>query len=138
MILRLAQMGELEGADPDDNLVTFLAGIFRSVRFGASSAHGRANVARFNYFLEQGAFARDSASGTWRADPARMRAASDSLSSLILRLQGDGDLEGVRALMARYGTIGAELQGDLDRLAAAGIPVDIVFHQGMDVLNAPH
>lgn len=135
MINALAGMGELPDARLEDNFTTFLAGIFRSVRFGASSAHGRANVARFNYFREQGAFARDSATGTYRVDFDRMRTASDSLSAKILTLQGDGDYAGVQAFMQRYGSIGAELQADLDRLARAGIAVDVVFEQGVDVLG---
>jgi hypothetical protein len=134
MITRLNGMGEVQG-DVTDNYVTFLAGIFRSVRFGASSAHGRANIARFNYFKERGAFSRDAATGTYRVDAARMRAAMDALSEQILRFQGDGDYAGVNAFMARYGSIDAELQGDLDRLAGAGIPVDVVFEQGASVLG---
>ena len=134
MITRLNEMGEIEG-DVTDSYVTFLASIFRSVRFGASSAHGRANIARFNYFKERGAFTRDAATGTYRVDPARMRQAMNALSEQILRFQGDGDYAGVQAFMARYGQIDPELQGDLNRLSGAGIPVDVVFEQGTSVLG---
>jgi hypothetical protein len=134
MQVQLQEMGELQG-DVMDSYVTFLASIFRSVRFGAASAHGRANIARFNYFKERGAFTRDAATGTYRVDAARMREAMDALSAQILRFQGDGDYAGVQAFMERYGRIDAELQGDLDRLAGAGIPVDVVFEQGVDVLG---
>lgn len=135
MVTALREQGEMREGEQMDNYVTFLAGIFRSVRFGASSAHGRANIARFNYFQEQGAFTRDAATGTYRVDAARMRQAVDSLSERILRLQGDGDYDGVVAFMERYGRVPTELQRDLDRLATAGIPVDIVFEQGMSVLR---
>ena len=64
-----------------------------------------------------------------------MRLAMNALSEQILRYQGDGDYAGVQAFMERYGQIDAELQGDLDRLAAAGIPVDVVFEQGTSVLG---
>ncbi|WP_349263025.1 dipeptidyl-peptidase 3 family protein [Longimicrobium sp.] len=134
MQVQLQEMGELQG-DAMDSYTTFLASIFRSVRFGAASAHGRANVARFNYFQERGAFARDAATGTYRVDPVRMRQAMNALSEQILRFQGDGDYAGVQAFMARYGQIGPELQSDLNRLATAGIPVDVVFEQGTDVLG---
>ena len=137
MIVALAGMGELGEHDLDDNYVSFLASIFRSVRFGGSSAHGRANVAAFNYLHERGAFARDDATGRWRVDPVRMRQATDALAGHILRLQGDGDYAGVVAFAERYGGIGPELRGDLDRLAQRGIPVDIVFEQGMSVLGTP-
>lgn len=134
MQVQLQEMGELQG-DVTDSYVTFLASIFRSVRFGASSAHGLANIARFNYFKERGAFTRDPATGTYRVDPARFRQAMDALSEQILRFQGDGDYAGVQAFMERYGRIDPELQGDLDRLAGAGIPVDVIFEQGTDVLG---
>ncbi|HYJ78540.1 MAG TPA: hypothetical protein VEW03_02965, partial [Longimicrobiaceae bacterium] len=130
METRLHEMGEQSG-DLMDSYVSFLASIFRSVRFGASSAHGRANVARFNYFQERGAFARDPATGTYRVDRQKMEAAMNALSEQILRFQGDGDYAGVTAFMERYGRIDAALQSDLDRLAGAGIPVDVVFEQGV-------
>jgi Peptidase family M49 len=136
MITRLQQDGELPEVNLDDNYVTFLAGIFRSIRFGAASAHGRANAAELSFLKERGAFTRDSASGRYRVDFPRMRAAVDSMAGTILRYQGDGDYEGVRRFMAERGAIPAELQGDLDRLGTKGIPVDIVFEQGMDVLAA--
>ena len=95
----------------------------------AASAHGRANIARFNFFRERGALTRDDATGTWRVDDDRMREAMNALSETILTLQGNGDYDGVVAFMNRYGTIDAVLQADLDRLSARGIPVDVVFEQ---------
>lgn len=133
MIKQLHDQGELTG-DLKDYYVTFMAGIFRSVRFGASSAHGKANMIRFNYFAEQGAFERLE-DGTYRVDFDKLEAASESLSQLILTLQGDGDYDGVAQLVADKGVIKAQLQSDLDRLSAAGIPVDIVFDQGIEVLG---
>ena len=136
MITRLQQQGDLPDADLDDNYVTFLAGIFRSIRFGAASAHGRANAAELSFLEEHGAFTRDSATGRYRVDFPRMRTAVDSMAARILRYQGDGDYEGVTRFMSERATIPATLQRDLDRLAGEGIPVDIVFEQGMDVLGA--
>jgi hypothetical protein len=135
MITWLDEHGELDGKDLKDNFVTFLASVFRSIRFGASSAHGRANLARFNFFKEMGVFSRDEGTGTYRVDFDRMEEAMNALSEKILRLQGDGDYEGVKIFMEEKGRIGTILQGDLDRLAAKGIPVDIVFEQGVDVLG---
>jgi hypothetical protein len=135
MITWLDEHGELDGQDLKDNFVTFLGSVFRSIRFGASSAHGRANLARFNFFEEMGVFSRDEATGTYRVDFERMEEAMNALSEKILRLQGDGDYEGVKAFMEDKGRIGTVLQGDLDRLAQKGIPVDIVFEQGVDVLG---
>jgi hypothetical protein len=134
LITKLHERGELAGA-LEDYYVTFLAGIFRSVRFGAASAHGEANMVRFNFFAEQGAFTRDAATGRYSVNMAAMRKAVDGLSELILRLQGDGDYAGVQKLAAEKGVIGPQLRADLDRLAARSIPVDVVFEQGKAVLG---
>ena len=134
MIGKLGQMGELDADKLDDNYVTFLAGIFRSVRFGASSAHGKANMVAFNFLQERGAFARE-ADGRYRVDLAKIQGAVDALSAKILTLQGDGDYAGARAFLDQYGKVGAQLQGDLDRIAAKKIPVDVVFKQGREVLG---
>jgi hypothetical protein len=137
MVTELMRRGELDSTRLRDNYTTFIASIFRSIRFGATSAHGRANVARFNYFERLGAFSRDSATGTYRVDYGRMGAAMDSLSARLLTFQGDGDYDGVSAFMAEYGTVSPTLQADLDRLATLGIPVDVVFEQGPSVLGLP-
>ncbi|HYH81500.1 MAG TPA: hypothetical protein VEX86_16975 [Longimicrobium sp.] len=135
MVTTLNRQGELGQEDVRNNYVTFLAGLFRSVRFGASDAHGRANMATFNFFAEQGAFARDAATGRYRVDFERMQRAVDLLAGNILRLQGNGDYAGVGTFMSTYGVIRPELQGDLARLSSRGIPVDIVFEQGPSVLG---
>ncbi|HEX5693076.1 MAG TPA: Zn-dependent hydrolase [Arenimonas sp.] len=115
MIGALGDMGELDKQKRMDNYVTFLAGIFRSVRFGASSAHGKANMVAFNWLQREGAFSRDPDTGHYRVDYDRMEAAVDSLSAKILTLQGDGDYEGAKALIEEMGVIGPDLQADLDR-----------------------
>ena len=135
MITRLHQQGEHGDAELADNYVTFLASIFRSVRFGASSAHGRANAAQFSFFQDQGAFTRDSASGRYRVDFPTMRSAVDALAGQILRLQGNGDYAGVTRFMAERGKLPPMLQQDLARLGTKGIPVDIVFEQGEQILK---
>lgn len=129
MITALGNMGELDAGKRMDNYVTFLAGIFRSVRFGASSAHGQANMVAFNYLAQAGAFSRD-AEGHYAVDFDKMEKAVNDLSARILMLQGDGDRAGAQALLDSHGQIGADLAGDLARIEAAGIPVDIVLRQG--------
>jgi hypothetical protein len=135
MIEQLARQNEVATADMADNYVTFLASLFRSIRFGASSAHGRANVVAFNFLEEQDAFTRDVASGTYRVNLTKFGSVAHELARRILQLQGDGDYEGAQAFADRYGSIGPQLQQDLDRLGSKGIPVDIVFEQGLDVLG---
>ncbi len=133
MITKLHEKGELEG-ELREYYTTFMASIFRSVRFGASSAHGKANMIRFNYFREEGAFTRNE-NGQYTIDFEKLQKAMNSLSEKILTLQGDGDYEGVSVLVENMAQIQPELQSDLDRLADLGIPVDIVFEQGIEVLG---
>lgn len=133
MIQQLSAKGELR-EDLKDNMVTFMAGIFRSVRFGASSAHGKANMIRFNFFKEKGAFSRNE-DGTYKVNFDKMETAMEDLSNLILTLQGNGDYDGVANLVAEQGVISTQLQADLDRLSNANIPVDVVFEQGVTVLG---
>ncbi|MFQ5572586.1 MAG: Zn-dependent hydrolase, partial [Rhodothermales bacterium] len=134
MVTKLHAEGELD-VDLMDNYTTFLASIFRSIRFGAASAHGRANLIRFNFFKEMGAFSRDEATGSYSVDFERMQEAMNALSGQILRLQGDGDYDATAAFVEQYAQMDPQLQADLDRLAEEGIPVDIVFEQGLDVLG---
>lgn len=131
----LADHGELDKHKLMDNYVTFLASIFRSVRFGVSDAHGRANMVRFNYFKDLGAFTRDDTSGRYRVDAAKMRVAVEKLSKTLLQIQGDGDYAAAKRLTDQQGIIGPQLQSDLERLTRDNIPVDIVFQQGLDVLG---
>ena len=135
MIDSLHRAGELGDVDLRDYYVTFMASIFRSIRFGASSAHGKANMVRFNFFADRGAFVRDAERGTYRVDFERMEEAMAALSERILVLQGDGDYAGAARLTEEEGVIGSQLQADLDRLTNADIPVDIIFRQGETVLG---
>jgi hypothetical protein len=130
---RLKEMGELD-VDLTNEYTTFLAGIFRSIRFGASSAHGKANLVRFNYFKEKGAFAIDS-TGKYHVDMDKMKDAIASLSGLILSIQGDGDYDKAGSLLQQYGTMDEDLKSALKRLEGKNIPVDIVFDQGTAALG---
>jgi hypothetical protein len=136
LVTKLKDMKELGDADLMDNYVTYLAGLFRSVRFGAADAHGRANLAQFGFFKERGAFSRDPDSGTYRVDFAKMRAAIDAYSAKVLKIQGDGDYDAAVAFLPKAGEMDPQLKADLEGLASADIPTDIVFKQGMEVLQA--
>lgn len=132
MVTKLFEQGELTAGAVEDNYTTFLTGIFRSIRFGASSAHGVANLLRFNFFKQAGAFSRDETSGAYRVNAEKMKQAIGDLSAKILKLQGDGDYDGVAAFVKEMGSLDPLLESDLARLSSAGIPVDVVFEQGLD------
>ncbi len=134
MIRQLLAKGAITEGTLEDYYTTFLAGIFRSVRFGASSAHGKANMVRFNFFAEQGAFNKNE-QGLYSINVDKMTNAIDALSKLILTLQGNGDYQGVDKLVHERGIIKPDLAKSLAKLEKANIPVDIVFEQGKQVLG---
>ena len=116
-----------------------MAGIFRSVRFGAASAHGKANMIEFNYLANEGAFTRDE-NGLYNIDFPKMKLAVEKLAveklgGAILVAQGNGDYEYVKNWIATDGVIKPELQADLDKLAGSGIPKDIWYEMGMEFLT---
>ena len=133
LVTKLAEMGEYTNTTMLDNYTTFMAGIFRSVRFGAASAHGKANMLTFNYFQNEGAFVRNE-QGQYAIDFDKMKVAVEKLAGDILQHQGDGDYEATKAWMGEMSVIKPELQADLDRVNAAGIPTDIYFNMGPQVL----
>ncbi|MBN2213786.1 MAG: Zn-dependent hydrolase [Bacteroidales bacterium] len=133
LVTTLKGMNEIE-TDLMDNYVTFLAGIFRSVRFGASSAHGKANLVRFNYFKEKGAFAVDE-QGRYSVNFDIMQDAVNSLSELIISIQGEGDYQKAAGMVEKYGVMDNGLKSALQRVEEKDIPVDIVFEQGLEVLG---
>ena len=133
LVTKLAEMGEYTNTTMEDNYTTFMAGIFRSVRFGAASAHGKANMLTFNYFQNEGAFVRNE-QGKYAIDFEKMKVAVEKLAGDILQHQGNGDYEATKAWMGEMTVIKPELQADLDRVNAAGIPTDIYFNMGPQVL----
>ena len=133
LVTKLAEMGEYTNTTMEDNYTTFMAGIFRSVRFGAASAHGKANMLTFNYFQNEGAFTRNE-EGLYAIDFEKMKVAVEKLAGDILVCQGNGVYEAAKAWMDEMSVIKPELQADLDRVNEAGIPVDIYYNMGPDVL----
>lgn len=131
---QLYKKGEMSGTSVENNYITFFAGIFRSVRFGAASAHGKANMLCFNWMKDNGAFSR-SEEGVYTVDLEKMKAATVSLMAQILKFQAEGDYEGVKKWIEEKSVISPELQQDLDRIAAADIAKDIYFVQGKSVLG---
>ncbi len=105
--------------------VTFMAGTFRSVRFGATEAHGKANVIIFNYLVEKGAYVRDAKTGQYSVALDKIEAAVRDLAHNLLMLEALGDYDGSKAFIEKYGKMSAEMQALVDKINAADIPVDI-------------
>lgn len=134
LVTRLYEMGEIASGEVMNNYVTFFAGIFRSSRFGAASAHGKANMLNLKYFERNGAFILQE-DGTYKVNFDEMKAAVISQVENILTIQGDGDYDAAKNLVDTDGVMTEQLRKDLDRVNATGLPVDIVFKQGKDVLG---
>jgi hypothetical protein len=109
-----------------DAAVTFLAGFFRSVRFGAESAHGMANMIIFNYLRENGVYSYDNEAGKWSVSIPKMRGAVEDLSSKILMIQATGDYAAAKALIESHGRMDPDVEASLLKLRKARLPVDIV------------
>jgi hypothetical protein len=134
LVTKLYEMGEITSGEVMNNYVTFFAGIFRSSRFGAASAHGKANMLSLKYFADNGAFVYQD-NGYYKVNLDEMKKAVESLVGKILKVQGDGDYDTAKAWVESDGVMTESLRRDLDKVNAAGIPVDIVFKQGRELLG---
>jgi hypothetical protein len=106
-----------------ETLATFLAGFFRSVRFGVHESHGRANLIAFNYLLEKGAYRYHPEEKCFSVVMEKAPGVVEELARELLMIQARGDYEGAKAFIGKYTQMGAEIQGVLDSLK--DIPVDI-------------
>jgi hypothetical protein len=134
MTTQLILKGEVRDITAEDCFVTYMAGLIRSVRFGAASAHGKANMMCFNFFADNGAFERG-ADGTYKVNFEKTRTAMNKWAAMVLKFEGDGDYEGAKSYLETHGNIREALQSDLGRLKTASIPVDIVYEQGVNFLK---
>ena len=134
LVCSLIDKGEITNITKEDAITTYIVGLLRSVRFGAADAHGVANMMCYNYFEEQGAFKRNG-NGTYHIDYDKAKKAIDSWIAIILQTQAEGNFEFASKYSKENGTIGANLQKDLDKINKAGIPRDIRFNQGLEVLG---
>ncbi len=134
LVTKLYELGELTEGELMDNYVTFVTGIFRSCRFGAASAHGKANMVRFYYLQDKGAITRNE-NGMYSVNFDKMKDAVISSVQEILTIQGDGNYQLAKSIIEKDGYIKDLLKSDLNRINSAKIPVDIVFNMGLEYLK---
>jgi len=103
--------------------VTFLAGAFRSVRFGINEAHGKGMVLQFNYLMDAGAFEHNAATGTFRVNLGKVKDATQRLTGDIMTIQAEGSYEKARALLDKYVLMRPEMKAAIDKMT--DIPTDI-------------
>jgi hypothetical protein len=133
MVTRMVDKKELKGK-LDDFYITFVASVFRSVRFGAANSHGKANMITFNTLLASGAILRN-AKGFYKVDVKKMRASIEKLAGDLLRLQGNGDAAVVQNFLDKMAIVSPKLNADLDKINKAGVPKDLIFEQGLSTLG---
>ena len=134
IVTHLIEKGEIKEITVEDCFITYMAGIFRSVRFGAASAHGNANMMCFNFFEKAGAFSRND-KGFYTVDIVKMKEAMNQWAAAILVFEGNGDYDGAARYRKENATVNPQLQKELDGLKSANIPKDIVFEQGKEILG---
>jgi hypothetical protein len=134
MVSKLIEKGELKDITVNECFVTYMAGLIRSVRFGASSSHGKANMMCFNFFQDKKAFQLTS-DGYYKVDFDKFLQAMNEWAAIVLLFEGEGNYTGASSFLEVYGNIRPELQSSLDRLKTAKIPVDIVYEQGLSALG---
>ena len=126
IVCHLIDKGEITNIKKEEAITTFITGLFRSVRFGSASSHGKANMMCYNVMKEQGAFSRDE-NGIYTIDFKKAEKSVHYWADLILKTQGEGDFEFAQKFRQKYGNITPGLQKDLDRINSSGIPRDIRF-----------
>jgi hypothetical protein len=119
---QLADKGAVPADIARSMYTTFLASVFRSIRFGLNEAHGRGIALQINYLLDQGAVVAN-ADGTFGIVEPKMREAIASLTRELMTIQAEGNYEAAKALLARMAVLRPEVKRVLDKLAA--VPVDI-------------
>ena len=117
----LVDRGVLKKERLDEYYASYVAGIFRTVRFGTGEAHGRAEMMEFNYLSSQGAIV--GAVGRYRVDYARMPDALQRLAKELLEQEAAGDRARTEAWFTKYGAMPAPLKQALD--AARDVPIDV-------------
>jgi hypothetical protein len=106
---------------------TYLASMFRSVRFGITEAHGRGVAMQFNYLAGEGAIKFNEADGTFSVDNAKIKDSVRKLTSELLTLEAEGSYEKAKAILDKFAVIRPPMQQALDRLKDVPVDIEPVF-----------
>ena len=122
-VLFMMKRGVLPAADAPQIRATYVAGLFRAMRFGIGEAHGKGAAMQYRYLRDKGAIAWDGAAKRFRIDEGKIDGAIGALVGEIVRLQGNGDYAGTKAFLDKWGVLDAEAQSVIGTMTH--IPVDI-------------
>ncbi|HEY4878680.1 MAG TPA: hypothetical protein VIH97_06130 [Candidatus Acidoferrales bacterium] len=119
--------GAIPKEKQNQTYASYVAGIFRTVRFGVAEAHGAGEIMQFNYLTEQGAIRRDDASGLYVIEFDKIPAAMASLAKELLEQEATGDRARTEVWFKKYGTMPTALADLLDKTADIPVDVDPLF-----------
>ena len=122
-ILYMMDKGVIPASERPQVYATYVAGLFRAMRFGTNEAHGKGAAMQYRFLREKGAIVWDEEAKRYRIDLAKIDGAIRDLVAAIVRLQGDGDYAGTKAFLEKYGK--TDPQADRVIATMTGIPVDI-------------
>jgi hypothetical protein len=122
-VMYMMDKGVVPKAERNQIRATYVAGLFRAMRFGVKEAHGKGAAMQYRYLRDKGALVWDGEAKRFRIDDSKIDAAIRSLVSDIIRLQGNGDYEGTKAFLAKWATLDPEAQQVISTMQ--NIPVDI-------------
>ena len=126
----LTEHGALPKQRLEEYYCSYVAGIFRTVRFGTGEAHGRAEMMEFNFLVEQGAIGRDPKTGRYVIDFAKIPAVVATLTREVLQIEATGNRRRAEVWFTKYGAMPPDLRSAL--AAAADVPVDLDPHGSFD------
>ncbi len=124
---RLVDSGALPKERLEEYRDSYVAGIFRTLRFGAGEAHGVAEMMEFNFLSQEKAIQRDAASGRYGIDQARIAPALEKLAKELLEIEATGDRTRAEGWFKKYGAMPAELKTALQAVKDVPVDVDPVF-----------
>ena len=122
-VLYMMDQGVLPAAEKDQIRASYVAGLFRSMRFGAHEAHGKGAAMQYSYLRAKGGFAWDPQAKRYRIDAAKLDAGIRALVADIVRLQSTGDYEGTKAFLGKWGVMDKEAESVTGTMGH--IPIDI-------------
>ena len=122
-ILYMMDKGVLPAAEKPQIRASYVAGLFRAMRFGAHEAHGQGAAMQYRYLCDKGGIVWDANAGRFRIDPVRLDAAIRALTGEIVRLQATGDYDGVKAFLAKWAVMDREAEQVTGEMGH--IPIDV-------------
>jgi hypothetical protein len=131
---KLSEINEIDEQRLQEHYLTCVANYFRIVRFGNSYPEAKASMVIFNYFIEKGAITRIEG-GKYKVDLIKLKPSVADLTTLIHKIEQDGDYQAAKKLVSENAMIKETLKEDLNKIQDQGVPIDVKFKQGKDVLG---